>query len=68
MTSLVGEGAGFESRSLNLGVEGVLLDKLTATARGISLVQQAYMIQIGVPFGAKGGYRKVKSIHFRLGQ
>ncbi|TNN44788.1 hypothetical protein EYF80_045037 [Liparis tanakae] len=58
MTSLVGEGVGFESRSLNLGVEGVLLDKLTATARGISLVQQAYVIRIGVPFGAKGGYRK----------
>uniref|UniRef100_A0A8C2WU22 ZP domain-containing protein n=1 Tax=Cyclopterus lumpus TaxID=8103 RepID=A0A8C2WU22_CYCLU len=58
VTSLVGEGAGFESRSLNLGVEGVLLDKPSATARGISLVQQAYVVQIGVPFGAEGGYRK----------
>ncbi|XP_044024572.1 uncharacterized protein LOC122862843 isoform X2 [Siniperca chuatsi] len=58
VTPLVGEGARFESRSLSLGVEGVLLDEPTAAARGFTLVQQGYLIQIGVPFGEEGGYRK----------
>uniref|UniRef100_A0A8P4GAX4 ZP domain-containing protein n=1 Tax=Dicentrarchus labrax TaxID=13489 RepID=A0A8P4GAX4_DICLA len=38
-----------------------MLDKPTAAARGFSLVQQGHLIQIGVPFGAEGGYRKVVS-------
>ncbi|XP_038583056.1 uncharacterized protein LOC119909073 isoform X2 [Micropterus salmoides] len=58
LSPLVGGGAGFESRSLSVGVEGVLLDKAAAAARGFSLVQQGNLIQIGVPFGAEGGYRK----------
>uniref|UniRef100_A0A8C4E9V1 ZP domain-containing protein n=1 Tax=Dicentrarchus labrax TaxID=13489 RepID=A0A8C4E9V1_DICLA len=58
VTPLVREEAGFESQSLSLGVEGVMLDKPTAAARGFSLVQQGHLIQIGVPFGAEGGYRK----------
>ncbi|XP_042358817.1 uncharacterized protein LOC121955093 [Plectropomus leopardus] len=58
LTPLVGEGAGFESRSLGVGVEGVLLDKHTAETRGFSLVQRGPLIQIKVPFGAQGGYRK----------
>lgn len=68
MSPLTGEGPGFESRNLSLGVEGVLLDKSTAATRGFSLVQEGNMIQIKVPFGAKGGYRKVKSALFKLGQ
>lgn len=58
---LVGEGAGFESRRFSLGVEGLLLDESAAAARGYSMVQIGQLIQIGVPFGAEGGYRKVKS-------
>ncbi|XP_030260172.1 uncharacterized protein LOC115573522 isoform X3 [Sparus aurata] len=58
VTPLIGEGAGFESRSVNLGVEGLLLDEPTTAARGFSVVQQGHLIQIGVPFGAEGGYRK----------
>ncbi|XP_028460758.1 uncharacterized protein LOC114573059 isoform X1 [Perca flavescens] len=58
VTPLVDEGAVFESRSLSLGVEGVLLDEHTATTRGFSLVQRGPLVQIGVPFGAEGGYRK----------
>uniref|UniRef100_A0A3Q3XC92 ZP domain-containing protein n=1 Tax=Mola mola TaxID=94237 RepID=A0A3Q3XC92_MOLML len=58
VSPLVGEGAGFESRSLRLGVEGVLLDESTIAARGFSMVQRGHLIQIGVPFGAEGGYRK----------
>lgn len=60
VTPLIGEGAGFESRSVNLGVEGLLLDEPTTAARGFSAVQQGHLIQIGVPFGAEGGYRKVQ--------
>lgn len=59
MTPLVERVATFESRSLGVGVEGVLLDELTATTRGFSLVQQGRLVQIGVPFGAEGGYWKV---------
>ncbi|XP_040920103.1 uncharacterized protein LOC121199464 isoform X4 [Toxotes jaculatrix] len=58
MTPLVQEHARFESRSLSMGVEGVLLDESTATARGFSLVQRARLVQIRVLFGAEGGYRK----------
>ena len=60
MSPLVGEGVGYGSRSLSLGVEGVLLDTTTAKNRGFSLVQQGHLVQIGVPFGADGGYRKVQ--------
>lgn len=69
VSPLVGEGAGFESRSLRLGVEGVLLDESTIAARGFSMVQRGHLIQIGVPFGAEGGYRKVHSVlsNFRCG-
>ncbi|XP_070705205.1 uncharacterized protein [Pempheris klunzingeri] len=58
VTPLVGEEAKFESRSLRLGVEGVLLDEPTAAAKGFSLVQQGHLVQIRVPFGAEGGYKK----------
>ncbi|XP_029985022.1 uncharacterized protein LOC115415555 [Sphaeramia orbicularis] len=57
-TPLVGEGAVFESRSFSVGVEGVLLDESTATARGFNLVQQGDLVRIAVPFGAEGGHRK----------
>ncbi|KAM7396070.1 hypothetical protein PAMA_007373 [Pampus argenteus] len=58
MTPLVGEGATFESQRLSLGVEGVLLDQNTISTRGFSLVQRGSLVQIQVPFGAEGGYRK----------
>lgn len=56
---LVGEEVSFESKSIRLGVDGVLLDESMAAARGLSVVQHGQTIQIGVPFGAEGGYRKV---------
>ncbi|XP_071323697.1 uncharacterized protein [Trachinotus anak] len=58
MTPLVKEAARFESQTLGIGVEGVLLDEPTTTSRGFSLVQQGRLVQIRVPFGAEGGYRK----------
>lgn len=67
MSPLVEEGAEFQSRSYRLGVEGLLLDEPTATARGFSLIQQGDLIQIGVPFGAKGGYRKVNLVLTQTG-
>ncbi len=66
VSPLVGEGAVFESQSLSLGVEGVLLDEPTTTARGFSLVQKGHLVQIGVPLGAEGGYRKVQSVPSKL--
>uniref|UniRef100_A0A3B4UXA6 ZP domain-containing protein n=1 Tax=Seriola dumerili TaxID=41447 RepID=A0A3B4UXA6_SERDU len=58
MTPLVEEAVRFESQNLSVGVEGVLLDEPTATTRGFSLVQQGRLVQIRVPLGAEGGYRK----------
>ncbi|XP_034722217.1 uncharacterized protein LOC117941262 [Etheostoma cragini] len=58
VTPLVDEGALFESRTLGLGLEGVLLDEHTIVTRGFSMVQRGPLVQIGVPFGAEGGYRK----------
>uniref|UniRef100_A0A8D3EF61 ZP domain-containing protein n=1 Tax=Scophthalmus maximus TaxID=52904 RepID=A0A8D3EF61_SCOMX len=58
MTPLVEEDARFESQSVRVGVEGVLLDEPTSTTRGFSLVRGGGLVQIGVPFGAEGGYRK----------
>lgn len=59
LSPLVGDGVGFESHGVSLGVEGLLLDESTAAARGFSVVQGGPLIRIGVPFGADGGYRKV---------
>lgn len=66
VTPLVGEGATFKSRNLSLGVGGVLLDESTLAVRGFSLVQQGSLNQIGIPFGAEGGYRKVQSVLSKL--
>lgn len=59
---LVGDGAKFESQNFSLGVEGHLLDKPTAAARGLSLIQQGGLVKLGVPFGAEGGYTKVQLV------
>ncbi|XP_047430113.1 uncharacterized protein LOC124999307 isoform X2 [Mugil cephalus] len=63
VTSLVEDGAALESRSFRLGVEGVLLDEPTAASRGFTTVQQGGWIQIKVPFGAEGGYRKSQVVN-----
>lgn len=62
MSPLVGEGVGFQSNSIRLGVDGTLLEESLAEARGLRVVQHGQKIQIGVPFGAEGGYRKVCSL------
>ncbi|KAK6295342.1 hypothetical protein J4Q44_G00345680 [Coregonus suidteri] len=58
MTPLVHSGVGFESKQINVGVESQLLDEGTARARGYTLEVNGLMVQMGIPFGAKGGYRK----------
>ncbi|CAB1452268.1 unnamed protein product [Pleuronectes platessa] len=56
MMPLVEEDARFESQTVSVGVEGVLLDR--PTARGFSLVRSGGLVQIRVRFGAEGGYRQ----------
>lgn len=56
---LVGEEVTFQSQSMRIGVDGGLLDEATAAARGLLVVQHGKKIQIGIPFGAEGGHRKV---------
>uniref|UniRef100_A0A3Q2D9E8 Uncharacterized LOC107098155 n=1 Tax=Cyprinodon variegatus TaxID=28743 RepID=A0A3Q2D9E8_CYPVA len=58
LPALVGEGAGLKSQSFSLGLDGSLLDEATAASKGLSLVHQEGMIEIGVPFGSEGGFRK----------
>ncbi|XP_061669020.1 uncharacterized protein LOC133496926 isoform X2 [Syngnathoides biaculeatus] len=55
---LVEEGATFKSLQHSLKVGGVGLDEQSAAARGFSLVQQERLVQILIPFGAEGGYKK----------
>lgn len=62
MAPLIGEGVNFQSKHIRLGVAGMLLEDSMAAARGLSVVQRGQKIQIGVPFGAEGGYRKVRPL------
>ncbi|XP_061757422.1 uncharacterized protein LOC133553344 isoform X2 [Nerophis ophidion] len=55
---LLEEEVAFKHLDHSLGVEGVMLDEPSAAARGFSLAQQEHLVQILVPFGAEGGYRK----------
>ncbi|KAJ8009235.1 hypothetical protein DPEC_G00086790 [Dallia pectoralis] len=58
ITPLVDGNFGFESKRINVGVENQLLDEGTARARGYTLEVKGPLVQMGVPFGAKGGYTK----------
>lgn len=62
MSPLVGEGAELHRSSHRLGVDGLLLLESAAATRGFSLDQQGELTRIAVPFGAEGGYRKVRSL------
>lgn len=62
MSPLAGEGAELNSRSHQLGVDGLLLSESDATTRGFSLDQQGELTRIAIPFGAEGGYRNVRSL------
>ncbi|KAM9778957.1 uncharacterized protein ACBT44_000561 isoform 2-T2 [Syngnathus typhle] len=55
---LLDEGAAFKSLKRRLEVDGVMLDEMSAAAKGFSLLQQEQLVRISVPFGAEGGYKK----------
>ncbi|XP_054618110.1 uncharacterized protein LOC129172433 isoform X2 [Dunckerocampus dactyliophorus] len=55
---LLEEGVAFKHLHHSLGVGGVLMDEASIAARGFSLAQQDNLVQILVPFGAEGGYKK----------
>ncbi|XP_049613509.1 uncharacterized protein [Syngnathus scovelli] len=55
---LLDEGAAFKSLKRRLEVGGVMLDELSAAAKGFNLLQQEQLVRISVPFGAEGGYKK----------
>lgn len=63
---LVGKGARFESQSFRLGLGDALLDEVTASSKGLKVVQQGGMVEITVPVGTEGAYRKVRSQGPRL--
>uniref|UniRef100_A0A8C4Z967 ZP domain-containing protein n=1 Tax=Gadus morhua TaxID=8049 RepID=A0A8C4Z967_GADMO len=58
MPPMVWAGERFESRSIVLGVEGRLVDWNTTIARGWTVTQDGPVIQVGIPFGSEGGYRR----------
>lgn len=63
---LLEEGGAFQSHKRSLEVDGVMLDEQSAAAKGFGLVQQEELVQILVPFGAEGGYTRVKSPRFEF--
>lgn len=61
MSLLFGKEVKLQSRSHQLGVNGLLLSESDAAARGFSLDQQRELTRIAVTFGAEGGYRNVRA-------
>lgn len=59
MTPLVQDPSGFVSRSIELGVDGQLLNEATRKAMGYILADDGQVVHVSVPFGAPGGYRMV---------
>ncbi|XP_050994002.1 uncharacterized protein LOC127182646 isoform X2 [Labeo rohita] len=57
MTPLVQDPSGFVSRSIELGVDGQLLNEATRKAMGYILADDGQVVHVSVPFGAPGGYR-----------
>ena len=59
MLPMAWAGEGFESRSIAVGVEGRLVDWETTVARGWTVTHDGPVVQVGIPFGSEGGYRRV---------
>lgn len=62
MGPLIGKEAELQSRSHQVGVDGLLLSESDAAARGLSLEKERKLTRISVAFGAEGGYRNVSSL------
>ncbi|MGH0190562.1 UNVERIFIED_CONTAM: hypothetical protein FKN15_047713 [Acipenser sinensis] len=51
-----------------MGVEGRVLDEVTATSRGYQLLVNSTAVEIRIPFGSVGGYRKSHVIENKYNQ
>ncbi|XP_031441159.1 uncharacterized protein LOC105907156 [Clupea harengus] len=55
--------AGFESKNISIGVNGRLLDPQITADRGYTLNIGEEIVDIGIPYGAEGGYRQSFVLH-----
>ena len=60
MAPLVYDRSQFVSKQVGMGVEGQLLEENTWRARGYLIDFSGPMTHLSVPFGAEGGYRRVR--------
>lgn len=60
MTPLVQDNSSFVSSKIQMGIDTQLLDSSIWKAQGLRLEETGPTITISVPFGAQGGYRKVR--------
>ncbi|XP_048105895.1 uncharacterized protein LOC125298956 isoform X1 [Alosa alosa] len=58
MTPLVQDPSSFTSSQIRMGIDGQLLEETAWRSRGFDLEETGPIINISVPFGAQGGYRK----------
>lgn len=61
LTPLVLHVAQFQDKQITMGVEGILLNAPTLRTRGYNLSVNT-IVKISIPYGAEGGYLKVREI------
>ena len=62
LTPLVPDTSSFASNQISMGIDGQLMEETAWRAWDHSLEDTGLMINISVPFGARGGYRKVRAL------
>ncbi|MGH0181024.1 UNVERIFIED_CONTAM: hypothetical protein FKN15_005799 [Acipenser sinensis] len=62
ITPLVLHPTKFLDKRITMGVEGRVLDEVTTTSRGYKLLVNSTAVEIRIPFGAVGGYRKNRGV------
>ncbi|XP_058870593.1 uncharacterized protein LOC117404826 [Acipenser ruthenus] len=68
ITPLVLHPTKFLDKRITMGVEGRGLDEVAATSRGYQLLVNRTAVEIRIPFGAVGGYRKSHVIDNKYNQ
>ncbi|XP_058867635.1 uncharacterized protein LOC117962847 [Acipenser ruthenus] len=68
ITPLVLHPTKFLDKRITMGVEGRVLDEVAATSRGYQLLVNGTAVEIRIPFGAVGGYRKSHVIDNKYNQ
>ncbi|MGH0189700.1 UNVERIFIED_CONTAM: hypothetical protein FKN15_037893 [Acipenser sinensis] len=58
----------FLDKRITMGVEGRALDEVAATSRGYQLLVNSTAVEIRIPFGSVGGYRKSHVIENKYNQ